>query len=98
MDSKLKCVHVIPDNNMVTSNGSAPSSLDHVKTDPYQSVSRSVSVPPPGIMSNRSSMSDQKSPNYHQPSQYRPVVPPGMMSNPSSVSDQPLQVSNQFFH
>jgi len=54
MDSKLKCVFVMPDNNMVTSNGSAPSSLDHAKTDPYHSVSSSVSAPPKPLAASSS--------------------------------------------
>ena len=62
MDSKLKCVFVMPDNNMVTSNGSAPSSLDHAKPDPYHqadtvrvgSVSSSVSAPPKPLAASSS--------------------------------------------
>lgn len=44
----------MPDNNMVTSNGSAPSSLDHAKTDPYHSVSSSVSAPPKPLAASSS--------------------------------------------
>jgi cell shape-determining protein MreC len=54
MDSKLKCVFVMPDNNMVTSNGSAPSSLDHAKPDPYHAVSSSVSAPPKPLAASSS--------------------------------------------
>jgi len=55
MDSKLKCVFVMPDNNSVTSNGAAPS-VDHAKQD-YHSVSSSVSAPP-----NKPSMAASSSP------------------------------------
>ena len=53
MDSKLKCVFVMPDNNIVTSNGAA-SSLDHAKPDPYHSVSSSVSAPPKPLAASSS--------------------------------------------
>ena len=44
MDSKLKCVFVMPDNIGVTANGAA-SSVDHAKQD-YHPVSSSVPAPP----------------------------------------------------
>lgn len=52
MDSKLKCVFVMPENS-VTSNGAA-SSVDHAKQD-YHSVSSSVSAPPkPSLVASSS--------------------------------------------
>ena len=59
MDSKLKCVFVMPDNNSVTSNGAAPS-VDHAKQD-YHSVSSSVSAPP-----NKPSMAASSSPKVNK--------------------------------